>query len=108
MHLHGFNMYIIEQGGAGEAYNGSVVRPENPQRRDTFITAPYGYTVFQFDAGANPGIWPMHCHTAAHSATGMFLQFLSSPLRTAQYDIPDKMARQCQAWIETGIVPIGA
>lgn len=98
MHLHGFNMYILEQGGPKAKYNGTITRPENPQRRDTFITAPLGYTVFQFDAGENPGMWPFHCHTAIHAATGMFLQFSVQPEETKKYQIPDKVQEGCKAW----------
>jgi FtsP/CotA-like multicopper oxidase with cupredoxin domain len=103
MHLHGFNMYIVAQGGPGEAYNGTVVRPNNPMRRDTFTTAAYGYTVFQFDAADNPGMWPFHCHMAVHSATGMVMQFLTSPDKVAEYEIPSKLNDACAAWIDAAL-----
>lgn len=35
--------------------------PKIPMRRDTWLVAPSGYTVFRYRA-LNPGVWLLHCH----------------------------------------------
>lgn len=80
MHLHGHNMYILAE-GVGE-WDGSVVRPNNPMRRDTQQLRPAdpatkrpGYMVVQIDAD-NPGVWPFHCHIAWHVSGGLYVNIL--------------------------------
>ena len=34
----------------------------------------WGYSILRFKA-SNPGIWPFHCHTALHAASGMAMLF---------------------------------
>lgn len=51
----------ILNGGFGQADGNTVVRPENPQRRDVQIMPPAqgdtpSYLVIQWDAD-NPGVW---------------------------------------------------
>jgi FtsP/CotA-like multicopper oxidase with cupredoxin domain len=58
MHLHGYNMYILHE-GPGQDWDGTIVRPENPQRRDVFQIRPNGHLVMQFDAAENPGKFPV-------------------------------------------------
>jgi FtsP/CotA-like multicopper oxidase with cupredoxin domain len=53
MHLHGFNMYILNE-GLGE-WDGTTINPNNPQRRDVQMLRPNGFIVMQFDAHENPG-----------------------------------------------------
>lgn len=53
MHLHGFNMYILHEGFG--AWDGTIIHPENPQRRDVFQVRKRGHLVMQFDAADNPG-----------------------------------------------------
>jgi len=59
MHIHGHNMQILAEGLG--TWNGSIVNPSNPQRRDTQLIQPNGYLVVQFDLD-NPGMWVFHCH----------------------------------------------
>ena len=54
MHLHGFNMYILHE-GSGPDWDGTIIHPENPQRRDVIQLRPNGHLVMQFDASQNPG-----------------------------------------------------
>ena len=67
MHLHGHNMQILAQGTG--TWNGSIVHPSNPQRRDVHLlpiapsTTEPSYIVVSFEAD-NPGVWPFHCHIA--------------------------------------------
>lgn len=60
MHVHGQNMFVLDE-GVGQYDGSSVVRPTNPQRRDTQSLRPNGYLVAQLVAD-NPGVWPFHCH----------------------------------------------
>lgn len=39
-------------------WDGSIVNPENPTRRDTWSLPPAGYAVMQWDLN-NPGVWPV-------------------------------------------------
>lgn len=82
MHLHGHNMYVLAE-GQGE-WDGTVVNPSNPTRRDTQMIRPAdsttgepGYMVFQIDAD-NPGMWPFHCHIAWHVSGGLYMNILVS------------------------------
>lgn len=63
MHVHGQNMYVVDE-GVGAWDNATVVRPENPQRRDVQILQPNGYLVAQL-VSDNPGVWPFHCRESA-------------------------------------------
>lgn len=53
MHLHGFNMYILHEGGG--PWDGTIINRNNPQRRDVIQVRPNGHVVIQFDAANNPG-----------------------------------------------------
>lgn len=57
MHLHGFNMYILNEGTG--TWDGTTVNPSNPQRRDVQQLRGGGYMVMQFDAADNPGKSPL-------------------------------------------------
>jgi hypothetical protein len=63
MHLHGHDMWVLNQ-GLGQ-WDGTVVNPGNPQRRDTQNLPPNGHIVIQYDLD-NPGVWLFHCHLAWH------------------------------------------
>ena len=96
MHLHGFNMYILHE-GAGE-WDGTIVHPKNPQRRDVFQVRPHGHLVMQFDAADNPGVWPFHCHIAWHVSAGFFVQFLTNPKEVRKMRVPNVVAETCRQW----------
>lgn len=58
MHLHGFNMYVLDEGihpDGVDTWDGTIINPNNPQRRDVQLLRPNGYMVMQFDAADNPG-----------------------------------------------------
>lgn len=97
MHLHGFNMYILHE-GEGIEWDGTIVRPENPQRRDVFQVQPKGHLTMQFDAGSNPGVWPFHCHIAWHVSAGFFVQFLTAEDEVDGMRIPGVVAETCRQW----------
>ncbi|VUC21394.1 unnamed protein product [Clonostachys rosea] len=96
MHMHGYNMYILHEGPG--AWDGTIVRPENPQRRDTYQVQAFGHLVIQFDAGDNPGVWPFHCHIAWHVSAGFFVQFLTKPDQVKKRKIPNVVAETCRQW----------
>jgi hypothetical protein len=78
MHLHGHDMKVLSQGHG--TWDGTIVRPDNPQRRDTVMmdsanaTVP-SYTVFEWEAN-NPGAWLVHCHIAWHISEGLSVTML--------------------------------
>ncbi|RDA88843.1 hypothetical protein CP532_5484 [Ophiocordyceps camponoti-leonardi (nom. inval.)] len=100
MHLHGFNMYILSS-GTGK-WDGKIVRPSNPQRRDVEMLTPNGHMVMQFDAADNPGLWMFHCHIAWHASSGLLMQFVTNhdaiPRLNNGRGIPRKIQQVCQNW----------
>jgi len=68
MHLHGHTMSILAEGPG--TWDGTIVNPKNPQRRDVQMLRPFGFMVFQI-ALDNPGVWPFHCHIAWHLSAGL-------------------------------------
>lgn len=93
MHVHGQNMYVVDEGVG--AYNGvNAVRPTNPQRRDTQSLKPNGYLVAQLKAD-NPGVWPFHCHIAWHVGQGLYINVMQKPDQVTQPEIPQVMAQSC-------------
>ncbi|KAF2167126.1 multicopper oxidase [Zasmidium cellare ATCC 36951] len=98
MHVHGQNMYVVDEGVG--AYDGvSAVRPTNPQRRDTQSLKPNGYLVAQLKAD-NPGVWPFHCHIAWHVGQGLYINVMQKPELVRQMEIPGVVAQSCDGWWE--------
>jgi len=97
MHLHGHNYFVEAIGHDGEIWNGTVVRPYNPQRRDVQIVPAGGYMVISFETD-NPGAWVFHCHVAWHVGTGLSATFLERPDRIRNYNIPNTVAQTCRDW----------
>ncbi|KAF2086857.1 multicopper oxidase [Saccharata proteae CBS 121410] len=101
MHLHGHDVYILQEGFG--AWDGSIVNPQNPIRRDTFFVqaaadngAP-AYTVVQFDMD-NPGVWPLHCHIAWHMTAGLYISVLERPDDIVTLDVPESSKETCKEW----------
>ncbi|PNS15351.1 Iron transport multicopper oxidase [Sphaceloma murrayae] len=108
MHMHGHNVFVLAEGYG--KWDGHVVRPENPQRRDTQIVraarAKSGgqpgevepaYIVLQIEAD-NPGVWPLHCHIAWHVSGGLYVNILERPREIREREIPMVMAQTCRDW----------
>lgn len=94
MHIHGQNMYVLDE-GTGSWDGKTVIRPENPQRRDTQILQPSGYLVVQLES-TNPGVWPFHCHFAWHVSQGLYVNVVQKPEEVeAMADIPGVLAESC-------------
>ncbi|TKA75701.1 hypothetical protein B0A49_09002 [Cryomyces minteri] len=94
-HIHGHNMYILDEGPG--PWNGTydMVNRHNPTRRDTQIIRGFGYLVMQIEAD-NPGVWPFHCHVAWHLSGGLSINIMSRPSDIPS--IPDIMPQTCNDW----------
>lgn len=96
-HMHGHNFYVLNFGDNktsqrngttkraagptfdnGATWDGSVVNPSNPMRRDTLLIPSYGFAAIQFELN-NPGLWPFHCHIAWHLSAGQVMNILYRP-----------------------------
>eukprot|EP00798_Chlamydomonas_sp_ICE-L_P011708 gene11708-34436_t len=90
MHLHGHRFWVLGSGNSRILrLDGSIdyelLNTRNPILKDTTAVPQavqgskgqglqWGYTVVRFKTD-NPGIWPLHCHTDLHMATGMLMTF---------------------------------
>lgn len=100
MHLHGHDFWVLAI-GTGE-WDGQIINPENPQRRDTILMSPGtpdapSYFVIEYIAD-NPGVWPLHCHIGIHLSAGMLINTLERPDLVRQRQIPYVMAQTCRDW----------
>ncbi|KAI1338934.1 Cupredoxin [Xylariaceae sp. FL0016] len=85
-------------GDYGTCWDGSIVNPSNPQRRDVQMLLPGSFIVIQWNQD-NPGIWPLHCHIAWHLSAGFNWMILERPDDIYNdYEIPDVMAQTCTDW----------
>ncbi|RDL30136.1 Uncharacterized protein BP5553_10414 [Venustampulla echinocandica] len=96
IHLHGHNYFILAE-GKGTWDGQTIVRPENPQRRDVHLLQANGYMVLQITAD-NPGTWPLHCHIAWHVSGGLYVTVLERPADIDNLQIPSIMAQSCRDW----------
>ncbi|KAK3624798.1 hypothetical protein LTR22_023837, partial [Elasticomyces elasticus] len=127
MHLHGHNIFILAEGSCtdnntvfgntngtseagktetilkrnsryGNCWDGSIVNPSNPQRRDVHMLLPGNYIVVQWNQD-NPGVWPFHCHIAWHLSSGFVWTVLERPNDVENnMQIPPAMAQTCTDW----------
>ncbi|KAI1321239.1 Cupredoxin [Xylariaceae sp. FL0255] len=90
-------------GDYGTCWDGTIVNPNNPQRRDSHMLLPQSYIVIQWDLD-NPGIWPLHCHTAWHLSAGMAMMVLERPDDLNNYgleeyiSISNTIGETCKGW----------
>ena len=96
MHIHGHNFQVLAS-GFGSWDNKTIIRPSNPQRRDTQIMGPLGYIVVQWDLD-NPGVWAFHCHIAWHLSQGMNINFVEEEKKLRKLAIPSVMKQTCKKW----------
>ncbi|KAK8057992.1 hypothetical protein PG994_008440 [Apiospora phragmitis] len=82
----------------GHCWDGTIVNPQNPQRRDVQMLLPGHYIVLQWNQD-NPGVWPLHCHIAWHASAGFVWMVLENPA-AIQKDmaIPGVVAQTCPNW----------
>ena len=93
MHLHGQQMFVLAVGTG--TWDGKVVNPENPQRRDTQLVPAYGYLVIQL-TGNNPGVWPLHCHISWHLSAGMLVNLVLQPDELERMKVPEALEQTCK------------
>lgn len=94
MHVHGQNMMVLDE-GVGQWDGKTIIRPENPQRRDTQILQPGGYLVVQLESD-NPGVWPFHCHFSWHVSEGLYINVIQKPDEIEMLtEVPGLMAQTC-------------
>ncbi|MCJ1387718.1 hypothetical protein MMC18_000561 [Xylographa bjoerkii] len=100
MHMHGHNFFVLSEGTG--AWDGTIVNPANPQRRDVQLLQPGSATdpshiVIQIDAD-NPGVWPFHCHIAWHLSAGLYVNIMERPDLITEKQIPSIMQQTCVDW----------
>lgn len=87
-------------------WDGTVVRSDNPQRRDSQLLPPGSvdspsHMVVQWTAD-NPGVWPFHCHIAWHLSAGLYFTVLENPGSVASdgmfSGLGDVVGRTCDSW----------
>lgn len=89
-------MFILAEGTG--SWDGTIVNPSNPQRRDVQILQPNGYVVVQWNQD-NPGAWVFHCHIAWHLSLGMALQVLENPAYILKsLSLPSSVSQVCKDW----------
>ncbi|TVY83153.1 oxidoreductase ptaK [Lachnellula suecica] len=101
MHFHGHNFWILAEGNGN--WDGTITNPSNPIRRDSFLMGASNavgpaYTVIEYISD-NPGVWPLHCHVAGHSSTGLYINILERPdLLSQDPQIPGYLSETCDPW----------
>lgn len=88
-------MYVLAVGIG--AWDRTIVRPDNPQRRDTQTVPANGYMSMQADAD-NPGAWDFHCDILWHSCTGFGIDILEQPDLPKRLNIPENSYQTCEDW----------
>lgn len=116
VHLHGYHFQVLASGPASAtsvfpAQDANPLQPapatvwdgtlmgnrQNPTRRDTQILPALGFVALQFNAD-NPGVWPLHCHTAWHQSGGMSMNLVTRPDDLPKLLPEDARASACTAW----------
>ncbi|KAK6840751.1 multicopper oxidase [Apiospora arundinis] len=89
----------------GHCWDGTIVNPQNPQRRDVQLLLPGHYLVVQWNQD-NPGVWPLHCHITWHASAGFLWMVLENPA-AIQKDmaIPGVVAQTCPNWDKWTAIP---
>ncbi|KAK8013087.1 Cu-oxidase 3-domain-containing protein [Apiospora marii] len=89
----------------GPCWDGTIVNPQNPQRRDVQMLLPGHYIVLQWNQD-NPGTWPLHCHIAWHASAGFVWMVLENPAAIQKdMQIPGVVAQTCPNWDKWTSVP---
>ncbi|KAL9074036.1 MAG: hypothetical protein Q9157_004526 [Trypethelium eluteriae] len=95
MHIHGQQMMVLAVGQG--SWNGSIVRPSNPQRRDTQIVPANGYLVVEL-SGNTPGVWSFHCHKSWHLSPGQLINVLFGSDKLLKMQLPSNITDGCKEW----------
>ncbi|KIV88988.1 hypothetical protein, variant 2 [Exophiala mesophila] len=103
MHIHGHDFQVLAEGTG--TWDGVVVNPSNPQRRDVQMShagadrgqGTTNYIVIQYEQD-NPGVWPFHCHIAWHLSAGMSIMLMERPAEIAKIEVPSSVKATCDAY----------
>ena len=90
-------MFVLAVGTG--SWDGKVVNPENPQRKDTQLLPANGYLVIQL-TGDNPGVWPLHCPIAWHFSAGMLINPVLLPDELERVEILEALQQTCKGEIK--------
>ena len=85
-------MFVLAVGTG--SWDGKVVNPKNPQRRDTQLVPANGHLVIQL-MGDNPGVWPLHCHISWHLSAGMLVNLVLQPEELERMQVPEAVQQTC-------------
>ncbi|KAL9004642.1 MAG: hypothetical protein Q9188_002533 [Gyalolechia gomerana] len=94
-HFHGHEVFILAAGTG--TWDGTIVNPSNPARRDVQLLPAGGYLVLQWNSD-NPGVWPFHCHIAWHLSGGLYANILENPGGIRNLAIPSTSYQVCRDW----------
>lgn len=95
-HFHGHEVFTLAAGTG--TWDGTIVNPNNPARRDVQILPANGYLVLQWNSD-NPGVWPFHCHSAWHLSGGMSANILENPAGIQKIlAVPSTSYQVCRDW----------
>ncbi|KAI4129000.1 MAG: hypothetical protein LQ338_002467 [Usnochroma carphineum] len=94
-HFHGHEVFILAAGTG--TWDGTIVNPSNPARRDVQLLPANGYLVLQWNSD-NAGVWPFHCHIAWHLSGGLYANILENPAGIKDLPIPSTSYQVCRDW----------
>ncbi|KAL8766424.1 MAG: hypothetical protein Q9209_006800 [Squamulea sp. 1 TL-2023] len=94
-HFHGHEVSILAAGNG--RWNGQIVNPSNPARRDVQLLPANGYLVLQWPSD-NAGVWPFHCHIAWHLSAGLYANIVENPEGIKKVNVPSTSYQVCRDW----------
>lgn len=94
-HMHGHELFMLAAGSG--TWDGSIVNPSNPARRDVQLLPAGGHLVLQWNSD-NTGVWPFHCHIAWHLSGGLYANILENPAGIKDIPIPSTSYQVCRDW----------
>ena len=94
-HFHAHEVSVLSAGDG--PWDGTIINPSNPARRDVFLLPAGGHLVLQWNSD-NPGVWPFHCHIAWHLSGGLYSNILENPAGIKNLDIPSTSYQVCRDW----------
>ncbi|KAL8840748.1 MAG: hypothetical protein Q9170_001186 [Blastenia crenularia] len=94
-HFHGHEVFILAAGTG--TWDGTIVNPSNPARRDVQLLPAGGYLVLQWNSD-NAGVWPFHCHIAWHLSGGLYANILENIAGIQKLSIPSTSYQVCRDW----------
>ncbi|KAI4201744.1 MAG: hypothetical protein LQ346_002106 [Caloplaca aetnensis] len=96
-HFHGHEVFVLAAGTG--TWDGTIVNPSNPARRDVQLLPASGYLVLQWNSD-NAGVWPFHCHNAWHLSGGLYANILENPAGIKALPIPSTSYQVCRDWAD--------